>query len=317
VPGADSADPAADPGDGRTSRRRSWNASAQQQQKLRQYQDKLEQHRQVGFLLQSARRFKEIEGKHLALVICLNLFVAVIPLLILGYAFLEAFNPDHSVGALLVGDLHLTGSTAQVVRGTFGSAQSGKSTALSISLISLLVTGLDVSATAQLAYARAFSMTPLRGLQKYLRGGAWLVLLLVDTGAALTLRTLAASRPLWFTLLAAVVLLVLEFGFFLVTPRLLLDLPFAWRDLVPGAAVCTVAGAIVHTVALFFLRNWFGQYGNAYGAFGVALALIAAVGIIASFWVWIATVMGVYWERKAGPAAVAAMEELSADLSAS
>jgi uncharacterized BrkB/YihY/UPF0761 family membrane protein len=113
------------------------------------------------------------------------------------------------------------------------------------------------------------------------------------------------------------VLLVLEFGFFLITPRLLLDLPFAWRDLVPGAAICTVANAVVHTVAVFFLRNWFGEYGNAYGGFGIGLALIAAIGIVASFWVWIAAVMGVYWERKAGPAAVAAMEELSADISAS
>jgi hypothetical protein len=33
--------------------------------------------------------------------------------------------------------------------------------------------------------------------------------------------------------------------------------------------------------------------------------------VIASFWVWVA-VMGVYGERKAGPAAVAKMEELSA-----
>ena len=98
---------------------------------------------------------------------------------------------------------------------------------------------------------------------------------------------------------------------------MLLDLPFAWRDLVPGAAVCTVANAVVHTVALFLLRNWLGQYGNAYGGFGIGLALIAAVGIIASFCVWIAAVMGVYWERKAGPAAVAAMEELSADISPS
>ena len=311
-------DAADEPGGGRTRRLTAWSATAQQQQKkLRQYQEKLERHRQVGFLLQSARRFNKIEGKHLALVICLNLFVAVIPLLIIGYAFVEAFNPSHSVGALIVEDLHLTGNTAHVVRDTFASAQSGKSVALSISLISLLITGLDVSATAQVAFARAFSMIPLRGVQKYLRGGAWLVLLLADTGAALTLRTLAASRPLWFALIAAAVLLVLEFGFFLVSPRLLLDLPFAWRDLVPGAAVCTVAGAIVHVVAVFFLRNWFGEYGNAYGAFGIGLALIAAVGIVASFWVWIAAVMGVYWERKAGPAAVAAMEELSADLSAS
>jgi uncharacterized BrkB/YihY/UPF0761 family membrane protein len=186
-----------EPSGGRTRRLTAWSASAQRQQKkLRQYQEKLERHRQVGFLLQSSRRFKEIEGKHLALVISLNLFIAVIPLLILGYAFLEAFNPNHSVGALIVEDLHLTGSTAHVVRDTFASAQSGKSVALSISVISLLITGLDVSATAQVAFARAFGMSPLRGVQKYLRGGAWLVLLLADTGASLTLRTLAASRAL-------------------------------------------------------------------------------------------------------------------------
>ncbi|MFY9863137.1 MAG: hypothetical protein WAK58_04945, partial [Trebonia sp.] len=88
-------------------------------------------------------------------------------------------------------------------------------------------------------------------------------------------------------------------------------------DLVPGAAVCTAAATVVHTVAALFLRNWFGEYGHAYGGFGVSLALAAFVGIIASFWVWIAAVMGVWWERRAGPAAVAAMEELSADLSVS
>jgi hypothetical protein len=48
-----------------------------------------------------------------------------------------------------------------------------------------------------------------------------------------------------------------------------------------------------------------------------SLALAAFIGIIASFWVWIAAVMGVYWERKAGPAAAAKMEELSAGISAS
>ena len=311
-------DAAGEPGGIRTRWLSAWITSAQQQkQKLRHFQEKLEQHRQAGFVLQSLRRFKKIDGKHLALVISLNLFVAVIPLLIIGYAFLEGFSPHHSVGALVVENLHLTGSTAQVVRDTFATAQSGKNVALSISVISLLITGLDVSATAQVAFARAFGMSPLRGVQKYLRGGAWLVLLLADTGVSLTLRTLAASRPLWYALATGAVLLVLEFGFFLITPRLLLDLPFAWRDLVPGAAICTVANAVVHTVAVFFLRNWFGEYGNAYGGFGIGLALIAAIGIVASFWVWIAAVMGVYWERKAGPAAVAAMEELSADISAS
>ena len=41
------------------------------------------------------------------------------------------------------------------------------------------------------------------------------------------------------------------------------------------------------------------------------------VGIIASFWVWIAAVMGVWWERKAGPPAVSAMGKFSAGISKS
>ena len=173
-------------------------------------------------------------------MIALNLFVAVIPLIIIGYAFIEAFNPQHDVGGLIARELHLTGSTAQIVRDTFSNASSGKSAALSISVISLLITGLDVSGTAQIAYARAFDMTPLRGVQKYLRGAAWLILLLADTGAALTLRNLATHHSAWFGITAAAVLLILEFGFFLVTPRLLLDLPFKgviWSLARPSAPV--------------------------------------------------------------------------------
>jgi uncharacterized BrkB/YihY/UPF0761 family membrane protein len=165
-------------GDDRTRRLQKWTASA------RRYQQRLERRRWVAFPLESVRRFNKIDGMHLALVIALNLFVAVIPLIIIGYAFIEAFNPQRDVGNLLVGNLHLTGSTAQIVKATFTNASSGKSVALSISLISLLITGLDVSATAQVAYARAFTMAPLRGVQKYLRGAAWLILLLAGTVAA-------------------------------------------------------------------------------------------------------------------------------------
>src|SRR5690349_25127874 len=89
------------------------------QQKLRRYQQMLEQRPQVAFLLQAARRFKEIEGKHLALVISLNLFVAVIPLLIIIYAFTQAFIPHRSFGMLVAKDLPLAGSSASTVRARF------------------------------------------------------------------------------------------------------------------------------------------------------------------------------------------------------
>jgi hypothetical protein len=62
-------------------------------------------------------------------VIALNLFVAVIPLIIIGYAFISAFNPHRDVGNMLASNLHLSGNTATVVRDTFTNASSGKSVA--------------------------------------------------------------------------------------------------------------------------------------------------------------------------------------------
>ena len=33
-----------------------------------------------------------------------------------------------------------------------------------------------------------------------------------------------------------------------------------------------------------FLRNWLNAYGHAYGTFGIALAILAGIGILATFW---------------------------------
>jgi hypothetical protein len=232
--------------------------------------------------------------------------------MIIGYAFIERFNPDHTVGEVLVDTFHLTGGTATVVKNTSSNAKAGRNVALSISVISLLVTGFDISATVQLAYARAFKMTPLKGAAKFTRGGAWLILLLATTGISLTLKYTVATRPPWVLVVALPAWLGIQYGFFLVTPRLLLELPFAWRDLATGAAICTMAVVAVNALASFELHRWFSEYGAAYGGFGVGLALMAAVALIATFWVWIAAVMGIYWERKAGSAVVARMEEPSA-----
>jgi uncharacterized BrkB/YihY/UPF0761 family membrane protein len=271
----------------------------------------LEDHRLVRFPLAAYRRYQEIEGKHLSLVVAVNLFIAVIPLLIVGYAFIEAFNPNRSIGTVLVGRFHLTGDTARIVRDTFSNARSGKNVALSISLISLLITGLDLAATVGTAYARAFHVEPPGGVKKYLRGGAWLVALLVMTSVVLTVRYWAASRPWWFLALSLPLSFSVTFGFYLSTPRLVLDLPFAWRDLRVGALVCTVFAGCLNLASTFFLHNWFGAYGHAYGAFGVSLALMSWIGIVAAFWIWIAAAQGVYWQDKVGVAGALAIEQES------
>jgi hypothetical protein len=93
--------------EGRSSKFSAWASRAKQyQERARQAREKLEQkHSWIAFPLEANRRFSKIEGKHLAIVIALNLFVAIIPLIIIGYAFIEAFNPHRDVGNLFVSDL--------------------------------------------------------------------------------------------------------------------------------------------------------------------------------------------------------------------
>jgi uncharacterized BrkB/YihY/UPF0761 family membrane protein len=273
--------------------------------------DSLEARPVLGFFIASYRRFKEIDGKQLAFVIGGNMFVSVIPLFIVGYAILEAFNPHRTIAVVMIQRFHLTGQTAALVTQTFSNARSGRNVALSLSVVSLFVTGFGVATTVQTAYAKAFRMEPLRGAQKFARGAVWLLLMLATTATGLTLRYWAQSRPAWFLAVTVPVLIAINFGFYVVAPRLLLDVPFAWRHLVPGAAACVIAYGIVSGISLFLMRNWLSAYGHAYGPFGISLALLSWIGIIALFWVWIGAIAAVYWERFASSSERAEVEEFS------
>jgi membrane protein len=271
----------------------------------------LESDRRVSFALSARQRFREIEGKHLALVIGANAFIAIIPLLIIGYAFIEAFNPQRSFGTVLIGRFRLEGETADIVGSTFTTAKAGKSVALSIGLISLLITGIDIAGTVGTAYSRAFRMSQPLGWRRFARGAAWLLALLAMTSLVLTIRYWASSRPLWFL----IVLGPLSFGmtllFYWATPRLVLDLPFGWRALFPGALISALLAVALNVASTFVLASWFSWYGQAYGGFGVGLALMSWIGIVSIFWVAIAAVQGVYWESRAGADDVRAVETAS------
>ena len=169
----------------------------------------------------------------------------------------------------------------------------------------------------QLAYARAFAVTPLTGLRKYLRGAAWLLVLLAVTGGGLTLRYLIVGRPPWVLLIAIPAYLLLQFGFFIG------DSPPAARPALRVAGSGTRRSGQHRRCdpdqrcVLVRATPLVSAYGHAYGGFGIALSMVAFLGILALFWVWVAAVMGVYWERKAGSSAVSAMHELSADIARS
>ena len=279
--------------------------------RIAEEQEKMEKRPLVGFAITSVKRFLEIDGQDLTLIISTNLFVAVIPMFILLYSLAVAFNPKRSIANVMISRFDLSGDTAQYVTRTFPAASSGKNLAIIISIVSLFVTGFGVAAAVQNAYARAYRMHPLQGVKKYSRGALWFLLLIVTFGVNLTVRDFVKGHSYWWILLAVPILFGVQFIFYLVTPRMVLDLPFEWKDLRPGATVSVVVNWVVSFVSVFFLRYWLSAYGQAYGPFGVGLAILSWIGITAAFWVWIAAVSAVYWERYAGATAVAAMEDFS------
>ena len=75
-----------------------------------------------------------MDGKQPAFVIGGNIFVSVTPIVVTGYAILEAFNPHRTIAAVVVQRFHLDGQSAELVRQTFRTARSGRNTALSLSV---------------------------------------------------------------------------------------------------------------------------------------------------------------------------------------
>ncbi len=51
--------------------------------------------------------------------------MALIALIIVGYAFIERFNPHRTVGVVLADNFHLTGRTAVIVKDTLSNARAG------------------------------------------------------------------------------------------------------------------------------------------------------------------------------------------------
>jgi len=90
----------------------------------------------------------------------------------------------------------------------------------------------------------------------------------------------------------------LTFGFWLVTPRLLLDKDLGgWRGLVPTAVMGTVTSLCLRVASWFVLPSWANYYATPFGAIGAVLALLFWIMIVAYAWVMIAIVGAVWWER--------------------
>src|SRR5262249_11335805 len=115
--------------------------------------ERLEQSRSGGLLVATGKRFFEIDGLTQGGLLAIELFTAVIPLMIIGFSYLSGFAESESVGNLFINSLGLGQSSAETVRSAFGSSAGLKSTWTVFGVASFLIWGIPMSITVASMFA--------------------------------------------------------------------------------------------------------------------------------------------------------------------
>lgn len=267
--------------------------------RLAQRYARLQQRRSMGFLSAVLGRFNQIEGGNQATILSVTLFTTILPLIIIGFAYLHGFAGDASVGSLFDREVGLSGSLSQSVREAFGAADGVRSSWTIIGMAGFLLAGIPMAVTVAAIFARAWMREQMSFGQRLWRGVVWFVLYLVALGVhdeiafgedhsvvpGLLLYT-ASLMPVWL--------------FWTCTPALLVrGGGRGWRFL----GLAGLAGAVINGIVLAaamrlifppMLAGWAG-----FGPMGVAMAIVTWCGVIAVGWVATACVGAVIWERSA------------------
>jgi hypothetical protein len=259
-------------------------------------------------------RFNEIDGGTLGILVSIELFTTVLPLIIIGFSYLSGFAENVSPGTLFIRELGLGYPLNDRVRAAFGASSGLRSSWTFIGVAGFLVWGIPMSITIAGIFAKAWRREQFGLTERLLRGATWFVLYLTmialreritfgsdQTGAIRALLFVAAQIPVWIFWSLTPVLLVRDGG----RGRTYLALA--------GLAGVVIDGTILPLAAriLFpqLLSGWDG-----FGPIGVAMALIIWCMVMGIGWVVTACVGAVLWERTAPPETV--IESQTAEVSA-
>ncbi|HEY4331281.1 MAG TPA: YhjD/YihY/BrkB family envelope integrity protein [Ilumatobacteraceae bacterium] len=269
--------------------------------------------RQLSFPRAVVSRFFKIGGTRQAMLVAFNMFIGFFPLVIIGLAVASKRHPSLSIGDRLVRLIGLSGQTADIIRGAFPSTDRVLLSASVITILSLLLTGLDVAGGVSEAFCRAWDVPPRKGWTSPMRGLAWFGLVMVQFFVIVVLTRSHGRTFLVQHLVGLPLLLIVVYRFWLLTPRLLLNKPLPRRDLRASALVGVAGTAFLAVITQFVLPGWFNSYTRGFGSVGVAFAVSSFLYVVGIVWILIVVIGAVVWERRAPIADVIAFNDAVED----
>lgn len=206
-------------------------------------------------------------GCAIAIYSCLS----VLPAALVFVAALYAAGNVNLYAQHLVDHLNLTGSTANLVQTTFGSASSNALAASVTTIVTFLLWGIGIGQIYQDVYARAWGISVASTADQALYTIFFFVF-----SAAIAL-VLVAQAELgdtgrWLVLVPAWILGSL--AFWLGVPHFLLHRKISLRQLLPGALLSILVLGGTAAFSPLFLGPALTTNGKAFGSLGVVLSIV-------------------------------------------
>jgi len=244
------------------------------------------------------RRFFELELIDRSFGIAAQLFVAMLPLIIVVVSVTLDPNSDF-IPSQISDRFGLEGAADTSVRALFSAP--GPERAISwLAVVMSLLSAFSLSRRLSRTYGLIFGLPPLRRNQLW-RGVAWIALQIALFGFGSELRTFRREEGDVLAILAGILLLVVWFFGDIVAVKLLVP-SIPRRLLVPTALLGSAGSLAVSGWAAVFMPRTFSTQAEQFGPIGVTFALFTLL-LAVTLVIVIAPLMVAVWDhRKTGKA---------------
>lgn len=256
----------------------------------------------IGPLLRVQDRFGEVQGDPLASGIALQIFLSLIPLLLVAIAvvgFIAGGDATFTDDVIDFLGIPADGDAAGALRTTIENAEESRQAASIIGVLGLLWRGLAVIAAVQRAIDNVWQ-TRSAGFKDKARAALWLLGAAVIFVASFAVTTVLNFLPGFFAPVSILVGLAVNLGLFLWTYHELGRLPVGWRALLPGAALCAVGFEVLKLIGTIYVPRLVASSSALYGSLGIVIAILAWLAFFGRLLVYGAVVNVLRWESGHG-----------------